>query len=338
MIEASLSGHGLQKNRIFDLNSTTNRDNCFEPYVRLKEHFARHSITLNTQDMNEQKGIVFELQQDIQPLSGASKNYVMLFETPFIKPKNGDSQLWSKYNKVFTWNDELVDGERFIKLNFPNPLSAPIADGWQHRARFCCLIAGNKSVVVPDERELYSERVRAIRWFEKNAPQAFDLYGIDWDLPPPRAGLWGKITKRLWRYVSLFFGLKPFASYRGKVEHKRDVLLNTRYAICYENVRDLSGYITEKIFDCFFAGCVPVYWGANNITDYIPADCFIDRRQFKDTAEVYQYLMSLSEGDFIAYQQRIAHFLQSEQARPFGSDFFAETIVNTIVDDLKKDA
>ena len=60
--------------------------------------------------------------------------------------------------------------------------------------------------------------------------------------------------------------------------------------------------------------------------------------QFKDTAEVYQYLMSLSEGDFIAYQQRIAHFLQSEQARPFGSDFFAETIVNTIVEDLKKDA
>ncbi|MBK9187314.1 MAG: hypothetical protein IPM78_14175 [Moraxellaceae bacterium] len=48
--------------------------------------------------------------------------------------------------------------------------------------------------------------------------------------------------------------------------------------------------------------------------------------------------MSLSEGDFIAYQQRIAHFLQSEQARPFGSDFFAETIVNTIVEDLKKDA
>jgi len=122
------------------------------------------------------------------------------------------------------------------------------------------------------------------------------------------------------------------------VAQKRDVLTRTRFAICYENVRDLPGYITEKIFDCFFSGCVPVYWGAGNITDHIPADCFVDRRQFRDTEEVYNFLKAMTEQEFIGYQQRIAAFLQSDAAYPFGSEFFAETIVTTIVQDLGSQA
>ena len=41
-------------------------------------------------------------------------------------------------------------------------------------------------------------------------------------------------------------------------------------------MRNVNGYVTEKIFDAFKAGCVPVYWGAENITKYVPAECFID--------------------------------------------------------------
>ncbi len=79
---------------------------------------------------------------------------------------------------------------------------------------------------------------------------------------------------------------------------------------------------------------MPVYWGASNITDYIPADCFIDRRKFHDTAEVYRHLKAMTEQEFMGYQQRIAEFLQSDAAYPFSSEFFAETIVNTIVQDI----
>lgn len=35
----------------------------------------------------------------------------------------------------------------------------------------------------------------------------------------------------------------------------------TKHYFCFENVRDLPGYITEKIFDCFFAEYIPIYWG-----------------------------------------------------------------------------
>lgn len=44
----------------------------------------------------------------------------------------------------------------------------------------------------------------------------------------------------------------------NKVEYLNDYMFN----ICPENV-DSSGYVTEKIFECFAAGVVPIYWGSD---------------------------------------------------------------------------
>ncbi|MDD2774387.1 MAG: glycosyltransferase family 10 [Gallionella sp.] len=334
MMFATLRGQGLTKNTIFNRIHPANRDDCFAPYVLLREKFASFSVQLNTVDQANMDNISFELHQDIQPDSISAVSYLLMFETVLVKSENGDQNEWAKYKKIFTWNDELVDGISFIKFNFPNPIHIHPADGYAARDRFCCLIAGNKTLQTQDERNLYPERVKAIRWFEQHAPQDFDLYGVDWHLPVLHPGLLGKIERRLWRYGGKYFTLRPFPSYRGKVEHKRDVLTRTRFSICYENVRDLPGYITEKIFDCFFAGCVPVYWGAANIAKYIPSDCFIDRRKFHDIAAVYAFLKAMTEQEFYGYQERIATFLQSDAAYPFSSEFFAETVVNTIVQDL----
>lgn len=45
-------------------------------------------------------------------------------------------------------------------------------------------------------------------------------------------------------------------------------------------------------------------------------------------------MVSMPESEFIAYQERIAEFLASDQAKPFSAETFAENIVNTIVSDL----
>jgi hypothetical protein len=104
--------------------------------------------------------------------------------------------------------------------------------------------------------------------------------------------------------------------------------------ICYENVKDSPGYITEKIFDAFFSGCVPIYWGAKNITEYIPEGTFIDRRLFVNTAEMYEYIKGISEDEYIGYQNKILQFLSSERSNQFSYDYFVNTIVETIAADL----
>ncbi len=333
-VYASLVVRGFVKNSIFDLSHKSNRDNCFQPYYLLREKLKLCGVEINTGDINGERSLAFELHMDTQKQSTTKPCYLMILETPQVSPANGISSNWEYYRKVFTWNDDLIDGNRFIKINFPNPIRVYPVDGFVTRNRFCCLISGNKTLSVIDERDLYVERIKTIRWFEQNSPEDFDLYGIDWDLPALGRGNIGKLMRRIFRFTSPIFKMHPFPSYRGSVEHKRDVLTKVKFAICYENVSDLPGYITEKIFDCFFSGCVPVYWGASNITDYIPADCFIDRRLFRDTEEVYHFLKAMTEEEFKGYQQRIAAFLQSDAAYPFSSEFFAETIVNTIVQDI----
>lgn len=331
MNECALLGQGLKLDNILSIEDPGNRDGCYEPYVFLAQRFRDYGYALHTRDIIKSQP-VFEIHMDVNVHTSNVPAFLLLLETPAIQPSN--SEVPSQYRKVFTWDDTRVDGNRFIKINFPNPLAIPDVDGFGSRDRFCCLIAGNKTVAQSDSRELYSERVKTIRWFEKNAPQDFDLYGIDWEYPPLNSGVSGKVIKRLWKYIPGLIFIRPFPSYRGRVDRKYKVLSRTRFSICYENVRDMPGYITEKIFDCFFAGCIPVYWGASNVDSHIPADCFIDRRKFRDTEQVYGFLKSINEEDFVGYQKRIAEFLESDNAYPFSSEYFAETIASTIVRDL----
>lgn len=46
-------------------------------------------------------------------------------------------------------------------------------------------------------------------------------------------------------------------------EDKISFLKNFKFNICPEN-SNASGYVTEKLFEAFMAGCIPVYWGSDN--------------------------------------------------------------------------
>jgi alpha(1,3/1,4) fucosyltransferase len=331
---AALTVPGFKNNSIFDLRHPQNRDDCFQPYHALREKFKDRGIKFDTSDLVEAGTALFEVHMDVQSSQTSNRRYLLLLETPQIHPQNGDPVNWTTYRKVFTWDDELVDDNRFIKINFPNSIRFNKEPEYVHRPGFCCMISGNRAAKIRDGRTLYKKRVDVIRWFEENAPRDFDLFGIDWDIPAAREGLVGKFHRRFWLKFRQAIRVKPFPSYRGRVARKSDVLSTTRFAICFENVRDLPGYITEKIFDCFFSGCVPVYLGASNIKDHIPSDCFIDWRDFGDISEVYRFLKNISDRDFNLYQIRIREFLQSSAAFPFSSEYFAETIVEAIMGDL----
>jgi hypothetical protein len=124
---------------------------------------------------------------------------------------------------------------------------------------------------------------------------------------------------------------QPYTCYKGIASPKIPILRNYKFNICYENIRDIPGYITEKIFDCFFAGCVPVYWGANNVTDHIPKDCFIDKRDFHGYEELYDYLKNMSDKDYLKYLINIEAFLKSDKAYPFSSECFSKTISEALL-------
>jgi hypothetical protein len=77
-----------------------------------------------------------------------------------------------------------------------------------------------------------------------------------------------------------------------------------------------------------------VYWGGDNILDYLPSECFVDRRLFSSTKAVHEFLLSVSDEEYDNYQKSIMSFLSGLQADRFRSSSVIQNIVNCIIDNL----
>ncbi|HNQ29713.1 MAG TPA: glycosyltransferase family 10 [Methanolinea sp.] len=251
--------------------------------------------------------------------------YLFLCENENVKPDNWRKENYRHFKKVFSWNDRLVDNKKIFKFFLANKIPTPFSFDVSEKTKFCCMIAANKWNDLPGE--LYSERVRAVRWFEQYHPESFDLYGKGWDFQTP--SFFNPLRPYL-KQIRNFFPPK-YPSYRGEVASKRAILSQYKFSICYENMRDVPGYITEKIFDCFFAGCVPIYLGASNVTEYIPEYTFIDKRKFSDYPELYEFLINLSDSAYRKYLHSIEEYIQSDKISPFGAEYFVNTILNEVI-------
>lgn len=341
---------------LFNPQSPRNRDDCLEPFRVLRDKAAEQGIKLHTIDVIQKKGlnpsaILYIESLPITPIEHC-KNYLIRFETELTVPINGDADYLNQFDGIFTWDQVLLGGDLGNTLNqktastpkfpiaYPNVLPGAfkvnqiVNSGFAKRDIFCVLIGSNRHANLPDARELYSERVKAIRWFEANALKDFALFGNGWLVPQKRLGKLSKWRYRLEKIMPFLTGTAVFPSYQGPAKSKFEVLAKSRFCICYENAKDIPGYITEKLFDSLFAGCVPVYWGEPQIESLVPASCFIDFRQFVNSSnpyqELYQYLSKMSEQDYIAYQEAGKQFLASSAFRPYSSEAFAEAILGPL--------
>lgn len=320
-----------QNNKIFDINdAVTNRDNCLYHNYLLKERLASQNYELATQDVNnvdEAQFVIYNEMPVLRDKSALSRqnSLLLIWESELIRPDNWIRENHKYFKKIFTWNDQWVDGHKYIKFYWPNKIPANLEFDINTKSKLCALVAGNKMVKHP--LELYSERINAIRWFERYHPEDFDLYGMGWDKYVFR----GRIIHRLNNVKPLTKMLaKKYPSYKGTIETKSETLKGYKFAICYENAKEIPGYITEKIFDCFFAGCVPVYWGAPNVTDFIPADTFIDKRSFKGYEELYKYLKTMPAAEYERYLAAIEQFIKSDAMYLFSAEYFAGLVTAEI--------
>ena len=170
------------------------------------------------------------------------------------------------------------------------------------KKKYLTTVIGYKTSKHP--QELYSHRIKAIKFFEKETPKDFDLYGVGWDK-------------------------EKYSSYKGKVDSKLETLKQYKFALCYENQHSVNGLISEKIFDSFYARSVPIFWGAENVTDYIPEDCFIDKRKYKTYDDLLDYLNSITEQQYNEYIFAIERYLNSDSFKKFQPECFAETFLNS---------
>lgn len=203
------------------------------------------------------------------------------------------------FDYILSWNDDLIDNEVILKFNF-------CVDFFKHGQSYCfedkkllTNISANKRSRHKDE--LYSQRLKVINYFEDSLLQDFEFYGKGWDE-------------------------RKYKNYRGSILSKLDVYSKYKFALCLENQKNINGYITEKILDCFICNIVPIYQGARNIEQYIPKKCYIDYSDFPDVKSLTTYLRNMPESEYKEYINSIECFLDSSNARYFTPELFSNVI------------
>lgn len=247
------------------------------------------------------------------------KTALFLWEGPSVRRDNYIKRVHEKFPVIFTWNDSLVDNKKFFKFylpvaNYKNFPALPIIDF--KNKKLLLNISRNRASSHP--RELYSEREKTIAYFSDNLRDNFDLYGMGWNKP---RNYFEKIFP---------FLIKRYSSYRGEVKNKIDVMPYYKFSLCYENLSGEKGYVTEKIFDCMNFGTVPVYWGAENITDYVDQKAFIERRMFKSNRELANFLINIKENKYNEYINAINKYLNSDKFKLFLPENLSNTIMKTL--------
>lgn len=328
-----------RQNRLFSKKNDTVTPSSLVPlFYFLKKELEKRGHTADTTDLADIgrfDAIVFiefpgmknpYFQKAVQ---SGKKLYLIAYESPVIVPDNLDKEKIQCFTKVFTWADDLVDNIKYFKINYAYEKPRDVSFSLDKKEKLCVVISSNKSAVY--QGELYSERVRAIRWFEQNHPEDFDLYGLGWNRYNFQGDFLGFKLARLNRLTFLTKLLKPrYPSYKGLTNSKEATYAKHKFSICYENVTGFNGYITEKIFDCFLAGCVPIYLGAPNIAAHVPENTFIDKRNFKTYEDLYSYIKNIPDQEYANYVQAIKTFLTSDTFYPFTFDYFVKSVSEEI--------
>jgi hypothetical protein len=234
------------------------------------------------------------------------KLILICWEPPTVIAHQHEQNALNRFKKVLHWDDSKVDGDHVIKMYYPSmqPMKKELIPF--NKRKLCCMVVGKKTS--DHLKELYSYRKKIIDFYSNKKRGFFDLYGKYWSLDDS-------------------------IDFKGAPPDKGKVLSQYRFSYCFENTKDLPGYITEKIFDCFQAGTIPIYYGANNIIDYIPENCFINFRKFRSIEAVHRYILEMKEEEFLAYINNIQAFLSSEIAQKFTSENLIKTLIEVILND-----
>ncbi|HZR95367.1 MAG TPA: glycosyltransferase family 10 [Gaiellaceae bacterium] len=355
--------HHFERDRVFDSGSSPyGGDSILEPYAHTRRVLAEQGIAVHTPDLLE-SGAVAPGDVNVYVTMGIRDRYRRLRSRPdvvmsaFFVPECpiAEPRLYrdladaaSCFKRMYSFSTGnalrpfLTQPIEFEPFRFPQAFDHVHESVWAQRERaFMTIINANKLPRL-STNELYSERMRAVEFFARY--DEIDLYGIGWDGPPFRLGTTrvpaharrvAYLAERRWR--TLVPDRDPLRvaarkAWRGAVASKAATLGGYTFAICFENMI-LEGWITEKVFDCFYAGTVPIYLGAPDVEQWIPRDCYVDMRDFADYGELRAYLHGLSPAAVDGYREAARAFLGSDAFYPFSKDAFAARFAEIVAED-----
>jgi hypothetical protein len=346
------------QNRIFSDLPIKGVKNYGYMFAELRRQLATHGVDLATQDIHppEQSALIIGLDvvdffQTYQRRP-AQHIYLLLNEPATYYPEVWDKANHTPFDRIFTWDYTLADGKKYIHHYFAIDLDSYLPFKWVtedefKRRKLLVLMAGMFQFAPPQpgSSSLLYIRYQTLRWFGQHLPHQFDFYsrGIDPKAYRSFRGL-GVLQRILPRVIADRIGDIVAARRQRVVQalnkgpvpplEKLAVIRSYRFVVCYENT-STPGYISEKLFDCIFAGCVPIYLGEPNIRQVIPEGCFIDRKAFATDAQLADFLQQMPYKRYSEYIESMRQFAQGIERQKFGSEANAQRVTQVLLADLR---
>lgn len=313
--------------RLFDTsNATLNRDDSLVPYARVRQAYKEAGKDLRTADhlmrapggeavSNYYSLGILDNYKALSHRTDVRLRAFVVFEPPVVDPDlyKALPELTAAFERVYVHNIHGegyslagVDVSKLRKLHWPQPRADVIEQYWCRSDRLSRIVVINGNHLprrVPNE--LYSKRIEAMA--ELAQLNIVDLYGRGWARWWSRASMWWPYWKHRKTLMSI---------YKGACESKYDVLSQYKFSLCFENMA-MEGYITEKIFDCFYAGTIPLYLGAKDIMVLIPPSAYVDCRKFKSWSEMCDAVMKITPDVIMEMRSAGREFIRSEHGLKF---------------------
>lgn len=341
MICGIYSSHPYYRNNyLFDNQLSEDELSLFGPYINLRKYLLNKNVTLNTADFNFKNKLFEDVEIHIDPPTfiekSNKKKYAILTENKMLLNSNSVKNHFLNFNKVFTWDSNLVDKKKFIFQPIPFSHNYKCNPKINDRSIFISSISANKNIKKNNTVNLYDERLKLYSYYNYRGSD-FSLYGRGWDNLIAKSSLPGRLINIFLRKSNIdnilykYKLLNNFRHvYKGEVDNKFDILNKSKFNIAFENIKSNNLYVTEKIFQSFACGAIPIYYGSELILQFLPKKSYIDYGKFDNIRSLDIFLRKLTDNHIDEMRSAGREFLNSEKFSIFSDDYFIENIFSVI--------
>ncbi len=338
--------------KIFDLSLPFNRDCSLQVWHDFRESCHSLGWSVSTFDnVQDQFDVYLVLDPNPEKINVLGKqrlkrSILQFFEPPDVAPQQYDKEHLEYISRtcpvILCCNKKLCQDYGFTYFPwyvYYYPHKAKQITPAKDR-KGVCMIAANKFNRHPSsELDFRREFVKRLSTYPELISQ-FELYGRYWlnavgtirKLIPNhianRLTILDKVLVKIERKIP--WNSKFRAVARGVISSKGDVLVNAKFYVIIENMY-WDGYVSEKIFDAIQFGSIPIYYGADNVQEYIPSSIFINGRSFTDPLDSIDFALSLTDQQLDDMIRKGQDWLVSEDFKArYSRSSYIKTLQNFI--------
>jgi len=151
----------------------------------------------------------------------------------------------------------------------------------------------------------------------------------------PRGSFRNSFFKKLNRIKKVDSAGRHFNNFGPPVADKLTFLKDYRFNLAFENSQS-TGYVTEKLIDPLLMGCIPIYWGAPDVTRDFNQACMINISNFSNFEEAIEYILTVNTDNNLRLQHLAEPpFHQNQNPKCLSDEYLMKPVQALILSEAK---